>query len=104
MTGAEFHKPIWDRGEPIDAEMLAFTVGDDPLWDRRLVPHDIRGSLAHAAGLLRAGLIDVMVELFTKGGRSVFAVTKVVVEASRYTRSNQVEPTVRVFVEPKPFV
>lgn len=58
MTGPEFQKPIWDRGEPIDAEMLAFTVGDDPLWDRRLVPHDIRGSLAHAAGLLRAGLID----------------------------------------------
>ena len=57
MTEQEFHKPIWDRGEPIDAEMLAFTVGDDPLWDRRLVPHDLRGSMAHAAGLLRAGLI-----------------------------------------------
>ena len=58
MTEQDFHRPIWDRGEPIDAEMLAFTVGDDPLWDRRLVPHDIRGSLAHAAGLLRAELID----------------------------------------------
>ena len=57
MTEPEFHAPIWDRGEPIDAEMLAFTVGDDPLWDRRLVVHDLRGSMAHAAGLLRAKLI-----------------------------------------------
>jgi len=58
MSGPEFAPPIWDRGDPIDAEMLAFTVGDDPLWDRRLVEHDLRGSLAHAAGLLRAGLIS----------------------------------------------
>jgi argininosuccinate lyase len=52
-----FHRPVWDRGDPIDAQMLAFTTGDDPLWDRRLVEHDLRGSLAHAAGLARAGLI-----------------------------------------------
>ena len=22
------HKPIWDRGDPIDAELMQFTVGD----------------------------------------------------------------------------
>lgn len=55
---ASFHKPVWDRGEEIDAAMLAFTVGDDWFWDRRLVEHDIRGSLAHVSGLLRAGLIE----------------------------------------------
>jgi len=51
-------KPIWDRGDPIDAQMLSFTTGDDPLWDRRLVEHDLTGSLAHVAGLLEAGLVS----------------------------------------------
>jgi argininosuccinate lyase len=53
----EPQRPIWDRGEPIDAGMLAFTTGDDPLMDRRLVEHDLIGSLAHAAGLCEAGLL-----------------------------------------------
>ncbi len=55
---APHHRPIWDRGDAVDPEMLAYTIGDDWLQDRRLVPFDIRGSLAHAAGLARAGLID----------------------------------------------
>ena len=53
----DFHRPVWDRGDAIDAQMLAFTTGDDPLWDRRLIAHDIRGSQAHAKGLARVGLI-----------------------------------------------
>jgi argininosuccinate lyase len=52
------HRPIWDRGDPIDSEMMAFTIGDDWLMDQRLVAVDIRGSLAHAAGLLEAGLLS----------------------------------------------
>jgi argininosuccinate lyase len=55
--GRGFQRPIWDRGEAIDPEMLAFTVGDDWLQDRRLVEVDLRGSLAHARGLARVGLI-----------------------------------------------
>jgi len=51
------HRPIWDRGEPIDAEMLAFTIGDDWLMDRELVAFDIQGSLAHAGGLHQAKLL-----------------------------------------------
>ncbi len=59
MTDAPaFHRPIWDRGEPVDPEMLRYTIGDDWLQDQRLVAHDIRGSLAHAAGLERAGLLE----------------------------------------------
>ena len=58
MTERSFHPPVWDRGEPIDAGMLAFTIGEDWRMDQRLVAHDITGSLAHAAGLLKAGLID----------------------------------------------
>jgi argininosuccinate lyase len=54
---ARFHPPVWDRGATIDADMLAFTTGDDPLHDRRLVEPEIEASLAHAEGLRRAGLL-----------------------------------------------
>jgi len=58
VSAGEHHRPIWDRGEPIDAGMLRFTIGDDWLQDRRLIEVDLRGSLAHAAGLERAGLLS----------------------------------------------
>ena len=57
MSQSEFNKPIWDRGEAIDDEMLRFTIGDDWLHDQRLVEVDLRGSLAHLDGLLVAELI-----------------------------------------------
>ncbi len=55
MSERSFHPPVWDRGEPIDEGMLAFTIGEDWRMDQRLVAYDITGSLAHAAGLLEAG-------------------------------------------------
>jgi argininosuccinate lyase len=58
MSAQEHARPIWDRGDAIDAQMLAFTIGDDPLMDRRLVEHDIKGSIAHAEGLARVKLIS----------------------------------------------
>lgn len=58
MTKTTHHRPVWDRGEPIDAEMMRFTIGDDWRMDHELIPHDLRGSLAHAAGLHHAGLLD----------------------------------------------
>jgi argininosuccinate lyase len=57
-VSGDFHAPVWDRGEPIDGEMMRFTVGDDWWWDRRLVEVDLRGSLAHVDGLLEAGLVE----------------------------------------------
>jgi argininosuccinate lyase len=53
----EFHSPVWDRGEAIDAEMMRFTIGDDWLMDQRLVEVDLQGSMAHVDGLLSAELI-----------------------------------------------
>jgi argininosuccinate lyase len=38
--------------------MLAYTVGDDRLWDARLLPWDVLGSLGHIEGLRRSGLIS----------------------------------------------
>lgn len=55
---AEFHSPVWDRGEAIDAQMMRFTIGDDWLMDQRLVEWDLRGSMAHVDGLLKAELVS----------------------------------------------
>lgn len=48
-------KPLWDRGETLDALVLAYTAGEDALLDNRLVPYDVRASLAHAAMLRACG-------------------------------------------------
>jgi len=38
---------LWDKGVPIDQQVLEFTVGEDYILDRRLVPYDILASQAH---------------------------------------------------------
>jgi argininosuccinate lyase len=58
VSERSFHRPIWDRGEAVDLDMLAFTAGDDWRHDARLVEHDLQGSIAHADGLRRAGLLE----------------------------------------------
>ena len=45
---------LWDRGEPLDRLVLEYTAGEDHALDDRLVAHDVRASLAHAA-MLHAG-------------------------------------------------
>lgn len=65
-------KPVWDRGDAIDPDMLAFTIGDDWLLDRRLVEHDVRGSLAHVDGLEHVGLVDAAdAEAIRRGLRTI---------------------------------
>ncbi len=54
----KLERPLWDRGEAIDAQMLAFTVDEDWRDDRRLVLHELRGSQVHARALERAGLLS----------------------------------------------
>jgi len=48
---------LWEKGEPVDAAVLAYTVGEDYRLDERLVPYDARASIAHAEGLARRGLL-----------------------------------------------
>jgi argininosuccinate lyase len=48
---------LWDRGEPLDRRVLAYTAGEDHLLDGRLVPYDVRASIAHAEMLGAAGLL-----------------------------------------------
>src|ERR1700722_11833114 len=39
---------LWDKGTSLDAQVLEYTAGDDHALDDRLVPYDIRASIAHA--------------------------------------------------------
>ena len=49
---------LWDKGGLLDARVLQYTAGDDHLLDNRLVPYDIRASIAHAEMLGEQGLMS----------------------------------------------
>lgn len=51
-------KTLWSGDAALDAQMFAYTVGDDPVWDARLIRWDILGSLGHAEGLRRSRVIS----------------------------------------------
>ena len=48
---------LWDKGEPLDERVLRYTAGEDHRLDARLVPYDVRASIAHAAMLHEVGLL-----------------------------------------------
>jgi len=48
---------LWDKGEALDTRVLRYTAGEDHLLDERLVPYDVRGSIAHATMLHQQGLL-----------------------------------------------
>jgi argininosuccinate lyase len=39
---------LWDKGTPPDERVLEYTAGEDHALDERLVPYDVRASIAHA--------------------------------------------------------
>ena len=49
---------LWDKGLPLDVRVLRYTAGEDHLLDARLVPYDVRGSIAHAEMLAATKLIS----------------------------------------------
>ena len=50
-------KRLWDKGEPLDEQILRYTAGEDHLLDDRLVPYDVRASIAHARMLNQQQLL-----------------------------------------------
>ncbi len=48
---------LWDKGKPLDAQVLAYTAGDDHALDDRLVRYDVEASIAHAEMLAAQGLL-----------------------------------------------
>jgi len=49
---------LWEKGLPLDQRVLRYTAGEDHRLDARLVPYDVRGSIAHAEMLAAQGLIS----------------------------------------------
>lgn len=49
---------LWDKGESLDAQIHAFTVGNDPILDEHLVRWDVFGSAAHAKMLAKIGILS----------------------------------------------
>ena len=50
-------RTLWSPGAAPDAQMLAYTIGDDPVWDARLLHWDVLGSLGHIEGLRASRLL-----------------------------------------------
>ncbi|HEY5036531.1 MAG TPA: lyase family protein [Chthoniobacterales bacterium] len=48
---------LWSKNLPLDEEIHAFTVGDDPVTDLQLLAFDAEGSAAHARMLGECGLL-----------------------------------------------
>jgi argininosuccinate lyase len=66
-------KTLWSQGTDLDAQMLAYTVGDDRQWDGYLLPWDVLGSLGHVEGLRRSRLIsEADYRKLTTGLRAAF--------------------------------
>lgn len=51
-------RTLWSPSDDPDRLMLDYTVGEDRLWDMRLLPWDVYGSLGHIEGLLASGLLS----------------------------------------------
>ncbi len=49
---------LWGGGDPLDPGLDAYTVGRDRELDNRLLPWDILGTMAHAAGLAEIGILS----------------------------------------------
>ena len=51
-------KRLWDKGEALDTLILRYTAGEDHRLDERLVPYDVRASIAHAQMLAEQNLLS----------------------------------------------
>lgn len=51
-------KRLWDKGAPLDQRVLRYTAGEDHMLDGRLVPYDVRASIAHAEMLNKQKLLS----------------------------------------------
>jgi argininosuccinate lyase len=49
---------LWEKGLPLDERVLRYTAGEDHKLDARLVPYDVRGSIAHAEMIADQELIS----------------------------------------------
>jgi argininosuccinate lyase len=50
-------RTLWSGGERLSEQARAYTVGDDRVWDARLLEWDLLGTLAHLAALEGGGIV-----------------------------------------------
>jgi argininosuccinate lyase len=76
-------KKLWQTKSDLDSFVESYTVGNDPELDSRLLRYEVYGSLAHAAGLKKIGVLTAreyaalraeLAKLHDRPGR--FAVTR----------------------------
>jgi argininosuccinate lyase len=76
---------LWDKGGTTRESLISFTCDSDRLYDARLAPYDIVGSMAHAFMLGRCGLITAgekesllsgLALLFEEAAQSDFSIGK----------------------------
>ena len=48
---------LWEKGSNVDTKIVGFTVGNDPVLDRKLLVYDCKASIAHARMLARIGIL-----------------------------------------------
>jgi len=49
---------LWDKNISTEDRILAFTTGNDPIYDLQLAPYDLMGSMAHTIMLAEVNLIE----------------------------------------------
>src|SRR5262245_4120729 len=59
---------LWSQSTAPDVQMLAYTVGDDPFWDARLLRWHVLGSLGHIDGLKASGLLSARDHALLRNG------------------------------------
>ncbi len=76
---------LWDKGGATPGSLISFTCDSDRVYDARLAPYDIVGSMAHAVMLEKCGLITAgekskllsgMVRLLEETAQSDFSIGK----------------------------
>ncbi|MBI4349191.1 MAG: argininosuccinate lyase [Elusimicrobia bacterium] len=58
MTTTHTPKKLWETAPTLDPLVERYTVGDDPDNDLQLLPYEVYGTLGHAAGLCRIGVLS----------------------------------------------
>jgi argininosuccinate lyase len=66
---------LWEKpgGAPLDERVLRYTAGEDHRLDARLVPYDVRASIAHAEMLGESGLLAPADVEAIRGGLTALA-------------------------------
>ena len=52
-------RPLWDKGNASDEQMMRYTARDDFVLDQRLLRHDLKATAAHVRGLQRIGVLTL---------------------------------------------